>query len=69
MKNDAEELEISSLILFTWLKSKYRKVNPEKSHLFFYLETIKVKLILMEMDVESEDNQIRLMLLLESLVI
>ena len=35
MKSDAEELEISSLISLTWLKSKYRKVNPEKSHLFF----------------------------------
>ena len=32
----ADELEISSSILFTWLKNNYMKANTDKSHLLLY---------------------------------
>ena len=42
-----DELEISSSVIFTWLKNNCMKANTDKSHLC-YLAKITFQLILME---------------------
>ena len=64
-KSVVEELEISSSVLFTWIRNNYMKVNTEKSHLLLFGSN---KLIA-NVDgnvTESEDNQILLGIIIDS---
>ena len=64
-KSVVEELEISSSVLFTWLRSNYMKANTEKSHLLLsgsdnLTANIDGNVI------ESEENQILLGITIDS---
>ena len=54
-----EELEISSSVLFTWLRNSCMKGNTEKSHLLLS-DSNKLTANIDGNDIESEDNQILL---------
>ena len=60
-----EELELSSSVLFTWLRNNYIKPNTDKSHILLsgsnYLATNNDGNV-----IESEDNQISLCITIDS---
>ena len=60
-----EELEISSSILYTWLKNNYMKVNTDKSHLHLS-DKNKLAANIDGNVIESEDNQVLLGITIES---
>ena len=58
-KSVVEELEISSSVLFTWLRKNYMKANTEKSHLMLSgSNTLTANID--GNDIEAEDNHILL---------
>ena len=60
-----EELEISSSILFTWLRNNYMKANTDKSHLLLSVDnnlTVKIDGNI----IESEDEQVLLGVTIDS---
>ena len=60
-----DELEISSSILFTWLKNNYMKVNTNKSHLLLSGKNNLTTNIDGNV-IESEDNQVLLGITIDS---
>ena len=58
-KSVAEELEISSSVLFTWLRNNCMKANTEKSHLLLSGSN-RLTVNIDGNVIESEDNQILL---------
>ena len=60
-----DELEISSSILFTWLKNNYMKANTDKSHLLLSGKNNPTPNIDGNV-IESEDNQILLGITIDS---
>ena len=64
-KSVVEELEISSSVLFTWLRNNYMKVNTEKSHLLAS-DSNKTTANIDGNVTESEDNQILLGITIDS---
>ena len=58
-KSVVEELEISSSVLFTWLRNNYMKANTKKSHLLVSGSNKTTANIDRNVK-ESEDNQILL---------
>ena len=60
-----EELEISSSVLFTWLRNSCMKGNTEKSHLLLS-DSNKLTANIDGNDIESEDNQFLLGVTIDS---
>ena len=60
-----EELEISSSVLFTWLRNYYMKVITGKSH-FLISGSNKLTVNINGNVIESEDNQILLGITIDS---
>ena len=58
-KSGVEESEISSSVLFIWLRNNYMKANTEKSHLLLSGSN-ELTADIYGNDTESEDNQILL---------
>ena len=64
-KSVVEELQISSSVLFTWLRNNYMKANTEKSHLLLSgSDTLTANID--GNDLESEDNRILLSFTIDS---
>ena len=64
-KSVVEELEISSSVLFTWLRKNYMKANTEKSHLLLSGSN-RLTANIDGNVIESEDNQILLGITIDS---
>ena len=64
-KSVVEELEISSSVLFTWLRNNYMKANTEKSHLLLSGSN-RLTANIDGNVIESEDNQILLGITIDS---
>ena len=64
-KSVVEELEISSSVLFTWLRNYYMKVITGKSH-FLISGSNKLTVNIDGNVIESEDNQILLGITIDS---
>ena len=64
-KSVVEELEISSSVLFTWLRNNYMKVITGKSH-FLISGSNKLTANIDGNVIESEDNQILLGITIDS---
>ena len=64
-KSVVQELEVSSSILFTWLRNNYMKANTDKSH-FLLSGNNKVTANIDGSIIKSEENQVLLGVTIDS---